>query len=113
MKKKFQDPTRRDYMVGILILVVYLIILGGSAYFLIPKHWGWWAIIFISSTIVMIVNQNRKTANRCRACGEEFEVSLLKNLTSLHGVDQKGSWQMIKCPSCDTRSKTTVIKIRR
>lgn len=108
--KNYRDPTKRDYLIGIGLLLAYLIILALSGYFLIPKYWVWWSAIFIMSTIFLIINQNRNTACRCRDCGHEFEVSFLVNLTSPHGVDQEGSWQSAKCPNCGKRGRATVLK---
>ena len=108
---KYQDPTRKDWISGIALLLIYLIVIGVGALLLIPKYWYWWLILMVVSTILLIIKQNRNYACRCRECGHEFEVSFLTNLISPHGVDKEGSWQGVKCPNCEKRAKATVIKV--
>ena len=108
---QYQDPTRKDWIMGIALLLIYLIVIGLGAFFLIPEYWYWWLLLFFMSTILMVINQNRNYACRCRECGHEFEVSFFVNLISPHGVDKEGSWQWVKCPNCKKRAKATVIKV--
>lgn len=108
--KKYQDPTRKDWILGIALLLIYLIIISVGALLLIPEYWYWWLILFVVSTILIIIKQNRNYACRCRECGHIIDVSFLTNLISLHGVDKEGSWQRVTCPNCNKRVKATVIK---
>jgi Flp pilus assembly protein TadB len=110
-QKKYQDPTRKDWISGIALLLIYLIVISFSAFLLIPEHWIWWLFLFLVSTFLLVFNQNTNYACRCRKCKEEFEVSFLVNLISPHGIDKNGSWQLVKCPNCDKRSKASVIKV--
>ncbi|HSQ26394.1 MAG TPA: hypothetical protein VLM80_04635 [Anaerolineales bacterium] len=110
-KNKYQDPTRKDWILGIASLLIYLVLISVGALLLIPKYWYWWLILMFMSTILLVIKQNRNYACRCRECGHEFEVSFLANLVSLHGVDKGGSWQRVKCPNCKKRAKATVIKV--
>ncbi len=107
----YQDPTRKDWIMGIALLLIYLISIGLGAIFLIPEYWYWWLLLFFMSTILKVINQNRNYACRCRECGHEFEVSFPVNLISPHGVDKEGSWQWVKCPNCMKRAKARVIKV--
>ena len=111
MQKKYQDPTRKDWINGIVLILVYLIVISFSAILLIPDNWIWWLFLFVASTFLLVLNQNKNYACRCRECEEEFEVSFLVNLTSPHGIDKEGSWQWVKCPSCNKRVRVTVIKV--
>lgn len=108
---QYQDPTRKDWIMGIALLLIYLIVISLGAFFLIPEYWYWWLLLFFMSTILMVINQNRNYACRCRECGHEFEVSFLVNLISPHGVDKEGGWQWVKCPNCMKRAKATVIRV--
>jgi len=108
---KYQDPTRKDWIFGIALLLIYVIIISVGAVLLIPEYWYWWLLLMFVSTILLIIKQNRNYACRCRECGLEFETSFLVNLISPHGVDKGGSWQRVKCPSCEKRVKATVIKV--
>ena len=110
-KKKYQEPTWKDWVIGIGLIVIYISVIGIGAIFLIPKYWKWWVIIFLASTILLVLNQNINYGCRCRECGYEFEVSFLINLISPHGIDKEGSWQWVKCPSCNKRVRVTVIKV--
>jgi hypothetical protein len=110
-KKRYQDPSRKDWILGIAWLLGYLLVSGFGALFLVPENWIWWLLLFIASTVVLVFRQNRNYACRCRACGHEFEVSFLVNLLSPHGIDKEGSWMWVKCPQCKTRAKVSVIKV--
>lgn len=108
---KYQDPTRKDWILGIGLLLSYLLVISLSAFILIPEYWSWWLLIFIISTMFLVIKQNINYACRCRACGQEFELSFLANLITPHGVDKEGSWQWVKCPQCEKRTKASVIKV--
>jgi hypothetical protein len=111
INNKFQDPTRKDWILGIALLLIYLIIISVGAFLLIPEYWYWWLILMVVSTILLVIKVNRNYACRCRECGHEFEVSFLTNLISPHGVDKVGSWVWVKCPNCEKRLKAAVIKV--
>ena len=110
-KKKYEDPTRKDWIIGIGLIVFFLFVIGIGADVLIPDHWIWWLSLVLVGTLLLTLNQNQNYACRCRECGHEFEVSFIANLTSLHGVDKQGSWQRVKCPGCKEKGKVSVIKV--
>jgi hypothetical protein len=107
---KFEDPTRRDWVVGILYLVVFLVVIGVGAFLLIPDHWFWWLALVLGGTLLLALNQNKKYGCRCRSCGHEFKIGFFTNLISPHGVDKKGSWLWVQCPGCEEKGKVTVIR---
>lgn len=109
-KIKFEEPTRRDWVIGILSLVTFVIVIGVGAFLLIPENWAWWLLLVLGGTLLLAFNQNRKYGCRCRRCEHEFKISYFLNLISPHGVDGSGSWLWTKCPSCETRGKVTVIR---
>jgi len=108
---KYQDPTRKDWIIGIAVLLTYVMVISVGAILLIPKNWHWWILLMTVSTILLAIRQNRKLACRCRECGHGFEVSFLVNLVAFHGVDKEGSWQLAYCPNCKKRTKATLIKV--
>lgn len=108
---QYQDPTRKDWISGIALLLVYLFVISAGAFLLIPEYWYGWLILILVSTILLVIQQNRNYACRCRECGHEFELSFLVNLISPHGVDKEGGWHWVKCPNCEKRGKATVIKV--
>ena len=108
---KYRNPTHKDWIIGIALLMGYLIVISLSAILLIPEYWYWWLLLIIVSTFLLVIYQSRNYACRCRKCGHEFEVSFLTHLMAPHGVDKRGGWQWVKCPNCDKRAKATVIKV--
>lgn len=110
-KKKYEDPTWRDWVSGIGLIVIFLSVIGIGAFLLIPDHWLWWMLIVVGGTLLLALNQSKRYACRCRECEHEFELNFLSTLISPHGVDKKGSWVWVKCPRCKTRGKVSVIRI--
>jgi len=110
-KNKYQNPTHKDWILGIVLLVGFLIVISLGTFLLIPENWYWWLLLMIVSTFLLVFIHNRNYACRCRKCGHEFEVSFLVNFISPHGVDKRGGWQWVKCPNCEKRAKATVIKV--
>jgi len=110
-KNQYQDPTRKDWLLGVALLLIYLIIITLGAFLLIPEYLYWWLLLMVVSTILLVIKQNRNYAYRCRECGHEFEISFLASLISPHGFDKGGSWLWVKCPNCENRAKATVIKV--
>jgi hypothetical protein len=110
-QRKYQDPTRKDWILGTALLLVYVIVIGVGAIYLIPEYWYVRLLLFLFSTVYVNIKQNRNYACRCRECGHGFDVSFFVNLISLHGIDREGSWQMVKCLNCNKRAKAAVIKV--
>jgi len=102
-KKKYENPTLKDWIIGIGLIVIFLGVIGIGAFLLIPDHWIWWLSLVLVGTLLLTLNQNKNYAYRCRECGHEFEIRFITNLISPHGVDKEGSWLWVKCPSCKTR----------
>lgn len=112
-KRKFEDPTRRDWIIGIALIVIFLVVIGVGAFVLIPDHFIWWLLLVLGGTLLLAFNQNRNYACRCRSCGHEFEIGYLTNLISPHGIDKVGSWLWVRCPDCLEKGKVTVIRVVR
>ena len=110
-KKKFEDPTWRDWVSGITLIVIFLVVIGIGGFLLIPDYWYVWLMLVIAGTLLLTLNQTRNYACRCRDCGHEFSINFLTNLTSPHGIDKKGSWLWLKCPSCEIKGKVSVIRV--
>ncbi len=108
---KYQDPTRKDWVNGIASLVIFVVAITLGAALLFTDYWYLWPIMVIGGTVILVLRQTKNYACRCRACGNEFEISFMTNLISPHGVDKEGGWQWVKCPGCNQRTRVTVIKI--
>lgn len=112
-KIKFEDPTRADWVSGIGLIVIFLLVIGVGAFVLIPDYWWAWLLLIAAATLLLVLNQNSKYGCRCRSCEHEFKIGFFRNLISPHGVDKSGSWLRTRCPSCDTKGKVTVIRARK
>jgi hypothetical protein len=110
-QNKYQIPTRKDWVVGIILLVSYVLVIGVGAFLLIPRYWYLWLLLVFGGMFLMVLHQTKHYACRCRKCGCEFEISFFANLIAPHGVDKEGSWEWVRCPNCQKRTKATVIKI--
>ena len=51
----------------------------------------------------------RSTAYHCPKCGSEFEISILTDFVSPHGVAKNSGWAYLKCPICSNRSKMKIL----
>lgn len=107
---KYQDPNRRDWVTGIASLVIFLVVITLGALLLFTDYWYIWPVLVIGGTVILVLRQTKHYACRCRECGHEFEISFLTNLLAPHGVDRAGSWQWLKCPDCQKRTKVAVIR---
>lgn len=107
---KYQDPTRKDWITGIASLVIFVLVITFSALLLFTDYWYLWLVLVLAGVIILVRRQTKQYACRCRECGHEFEISFATNLFAPHGVDKAGSWQWLKCPVCQKRTKVNVIK---
>lgn len=110
-RNRFEDPTWRDWVVGIGLILLFLITIGVGALLLLPDDWIWWLLLVLASTLLLVLNQNRNYACRCRECGHEFQIGFVSNLIAPHGIDKEGSWLCVKCPDCEKKGKVSVIRI--
>ena len=109
--KKYQDPERKDWVIGIALLVIYVLAISLGAVWLLLDYWYLWLLLVFGGMLLLVLRQTKNYACRCRECGHEFEISFLTNLFAPHGVDKQGSWEWVRCPNCRKRTKNTVIKI--
>lgn len=107
---KYKDPDRRDWITGIASLVIFVVVITLGSLLLFTDFWYLWPILVVGGVVILVLRQTRNYACRCRDCGYEFEITFLTNLLAPHGVDREGSWQWLKCPGCQQRTKVTVVK---
>ena len=100
---------------SITYVVLFVAIITVTAFVLTSIYWPsgfifWLIIVFVG--VVLLVNWHAKTFKyKCKECGNEFEVSALKDFISPHGVNRNGSgWKYLKCPKCKKRSRVNIIK---
>jgi hypothetical protein len=109
-EQKYQDPERKDWISGIASLIIFVVVITLGALLLFTDYWYLWPILLVGGVVILVLRQTKNYACRCRKCGYEFEISFLTNLLAPHGVDREGSWQWVKCPGCEKRTKVTVVK---
>jgi len=111
LQRRYQNPTRKDWIIGIITLVIAVISIALSAILLLPDYWYLWLVFVFAGIGLLALIQTRDFACRCRECGNEFEITFITNLLAPHGVDKEGSWQWLQCPNCKKRGRATVVKI--
>ena len=107
----YTPPTAKDWRIGILAIVAYVLVISVTAFLLLPDLWYLWLLIVIVGMIWIVNWHTQNYAYHCLHCEHEFEVSFLTNLISPHGVDREGGWTWLKCPSCNKRGRTRIVRI--
>jgi DNA-directed RNA polymerase subunit RPC12/RpoP len=60
--------------------------------------------------ILLVLWHKKSTAYHCPKCSNEFEISLLTDFFSPHGVTKNGKgWIYLKCPRCQNRTKMEIL----
>ncbi len=98
-------------------IAIFVLAISAGAFLLLPESWLAWGVLLVVASAVLMLWHTRTFAYRCARCGEEFEISLLTNVISPHGIsrDENGSWRgykYLKCPNCNQRSKATSLAKR-
>ena len=107
---KALKPEKGDYFRSVVYILIYVVLIGGGAFLLLPDYWYLWAILVIGG-MVLLVNWHRgETLYQCPNCNHTYEISFWVDLISPHGVDSDGAWLSLRCPNCNQRRKTQVLK---
>lgn len=107
---KFTRPESSDYVRSAIYLLVYLAVIGGSAFWLLPELWYVWAVLVAGGLVLLVSWHRGQTVYQCPECGHVYEVSFWVDLVSPHGLDGDGAWLLLRCPACRQRRKTRVLK---
>lgn len=107
---KFTKPSGGDYWRSILFILIFLVVISVTAFWLLPEFWYVWVLIVVAGTAVLVAWHRRETVYRCPVCGYVYEISFWKDLVAPHGVDKAGGWLLLRCPNCGERKKTYVLK---
>ena len=107
---KYTDPDRGDYLRSILYIAVYLAVIGGGAFLLLPRWWILWLVLVVIGVVLLVAWHREATVYRCPNCGHVYELSFWRDLITPHGVDKEGGWLLLRCPNCGERHKTRVLK---
>jgi DNA-directed RNA polymerase subunit RPC12/RpoP len=108
--KQVTTPDKKDIVRSVIFLSIYVITIGVTAFLLLPKYWYLWTIVVLAGMLFLVNWHQKKTAYRCPNCDHIYEISFLTDLIAPHGLDRNGSWLLLRCPNCQQRRKTTVLK---
>ncbi|RQD78319.1 MAG: hypothetical protein D5R97_00570 [Candidatus Syntrophonatronum acetioxidans] len=110
MNSKYEETTRKDVMVTVLALLIYLGLVFASVLWA-PSYIA--VFVMIAGLMILVNWHNRTFAYRCGECGRGFQVSPWNNLMSLHSPGGGGGWKYLQCPYCLEWSKAKILKIKK
>jgi len=109
----YRKSRKKDWLKTVIYISLYLTVLAFSGIFLLLSYWYVWVTLAVSGLTILILWHSRATAYHCPRCNCKFEISLLTDLFSPHGVNKKSGWKYLKCPNCSNRSKMeTLVKTK-
>lgn len=111
---KYQEVTWKDWIYTLIALLIFIIFLVGAS-LLLPgtTHEFLYPFVMAASLLILIYWHTRSFAYRCPKCGNEFEISMLKNLISPHWPGRGGGWKLLRCPECRSWSAAKILRISR
>ena len=104
------DPDSGDVIRSIIYILIYVIVIGVSAFFLLVQYWYIWLLIVLVGMLLLVNWHKQKTAYQCPNCGHIYELSFLQDFAAPHGFDADGGWLYLRCPNCGKRSRTKTLK---
>jgi DNA-directed RNA polymerase subunit RPC12/RpoP len=105
----YREPRRRDWLKTLVFIAAYIAVLGLSAIYLLLSYWYVWIVLAAVGLVILVSWHAKATAYRCPSCGYEFEIFILTDFLSPHGVDGEGGWKYLNCPNCSKRSRMKMI----
>ena len=77
--------------------------------FLLLSYWYVWIALAVVGLMILVSWHARVTAYHCPICSYEFEISVLTDFFSPHGVDNNCAWKYLKCPNCSNTSRMEIL----
>jgi len=105
----YRKSRRRDWYKSLAFIVVYLAVLAVTGVFLLISYWYVWRVFAAAGLMLLVLWHAKATAYHCPRCGYEFEISVLTDFFSSHGVDRERAWKYLKCPNCHHRSRMEIL----
>jgi len=105
-----EEPDRRDVIRSIIYIFVYVLVIGGGAFLLLPRFWYLWIILVVVGMLLLVNWHKGATAYRCPNCNHIYTVSFLQDLAAPHGINRDGAWLLLRCPNCKQKNRTKVLK---
>jgi len=103
------NREKKDWLKTLIYIALYLTVLGFTGIYLLLSYWYVWIALAASGLMILISWHAKATAYHCPRCGYEFEISILTDFFSPHGVNRKGGWKHLKCPNCSNRSRMEIL----
>ncbi|HJX23382.1 MAG TPA: hypothetical protein VJ574_03110 [Candidatus Bathyarchaeia archaeon] len=96
-----------------VVLLIFLSTTAITAVFLAPVAWpvgfALWVCVVLCSLLLMVRWHSRNVTYLCPACGSVFNISLVNDLLSPHGVDKGGGWKLLTCPRCGLHARASAL----
>jgi len=105
----YRKSNRKDWLKTLVYITAYLAILGFTGIYLLLSYWYVWISLVAGGLVILVFWHAKATAYHCPRCGYEFEISLLTDFLSPHGVTKDGGWKYLKCPNCSNRSRMKIL----
>ncbi len=97
----------QDWTAAFARLGIYLLVVGASI--VMPGLGG--LLVVLGGLYLLVCWHNDSYAFRCQHCDSVFEISVLHNFVSPHGVSMRGTgWKYLKCPTCGQWSRAAVMR---
>jgi len=104
-----RKPERKDWCKTVVFIAVYLMVLALTAIYLLIYYWYVWIALAAAGLMLLVFWHAKAVVYHCPRCGYEFEVSMLTDFLSPHGVSKEGAWKYLKCPNCKYRSRMEIL----
>lgn len=105
----YRKSRRKDWLKSLIYIAVYLTVLGFTSIYLLLSYWYVWMALAACGLMILVSWHAKATVYLCPRCGYEFEISILTDFFSPHGVDTNGGWKYLNCPKCSNRSRMEIL----
>lgn len=108
VKIRYREPNKTDWAKSIIYLVLYVAAITIGPFVLLERGVigpFFLAVIVLGGLLLLVWQHSRTVGYRCANCSHEFQVSLLTDLVSPHGMN----WYYLKCPQCGRRTRARVL----
>lgn len=106
----YRDTHKKEWYITTTHLVIFILLLAISLPFLLPDFAVLIRLVGAVSLLALVFWHVRAFAYRCSSCQHKFKISLLRNITALHGIDSEGEWKYLECPQCGDWNRARVLK---
>ncbi len=106
----YRKPKKSDWIKSLFFIGIYIAAISITAFLLLITHWYIWLALVAGGLFLLVLWHKKSTAYHCPICGNEFEISVLTDFFSPHGVAKDGDgWLYLKCPRCQSRTKMEIL----